>query len=222
MPMTSGDQLTLEKTPSYLVTAGVAERVHNMSADVRLLVVVRDPVTRALSDFTQAQLKHGGHRRADSKLSGTDTNRHRRRTFERRAFIDDEQSVVDTSWSAINIGLYETYLRRWFDVFPRRQIHFVHGERLVTNPAAQMAEVQAFLGLRPVITGRHFYFNATKGFPCLLRRSGTSGETVRCLGKSKGRAHPAVDGEVLKKLRDFYRPHNERLYSLTGMNFGWD
>ena len=215
--MTSRGQLTVEKTPSYLVTAGVAERVYNMSSDVRLLVVVRDPVTRALSHFTQAQSKRRRRRHhADTQLSGTA----RRSSFERRAFIDDERSKVDVSWPAINIGLYARHVRRWLELFPRRQIHFVHGERLVSDPAGQLADVQTFLGLSPLISQRHFYFNATKGFPCLLRTSRTS--SVHCLGKTKGRIHPAVDEDVLKKLRDFYRPYNAQFYALTGINFGWD
>jgi len=53
MPATYDGELTVEKTPSYFVTKCVASRVHNMSSDVRLVVVVRDPVTRAISDYTQ-------------------------------------------------------------------------------------------------------------------------------------------------------------------------
>jgi len=215
MPLTSGGQLTLEKTPNYFVAADVPQRIHNMSRYVRLLVVVRDPVTRALSDFTQAQSKR---RRRHSDLRHAE----RRSSFERRAFKDDDRHVVDTSWSAISIGLYDEHVRRWLDVFPRRQIHFVHGERLISDPAGQMLHVQTFLQLRPLVTQRHFYFNTTKGFPCLLRRSGTVNETVRCLGKTKGRLHPTVDDEALKRLRDFYRPHNEQFYALTGINLSWD
>jgi len=210
--MTSRGQLTLEKTPSYFVSSDVTERVHNMSGDVRLLVVVRDPVTRALSDFTQAQSKRRRRRH--------DTDR--RPSFERRAFLDDEHKKVDESWSAINIGLYERHVRRWLELFPRHRIHFVHGERLITDPAGQLSDVQKFLRLRPVITRRHFYFNSTKGFPCLVRRPETPAETVHCLGETKGRVHPTVDDEVLKKLHEFYRPHNHQFYALTGINFGWE
>jgi len=214
MPLTSRGQLTVEKTPSYLVSSGVAERLHNMSTDrdVRLLVVVRDPVTRALSDFTQSQFKRRRrhHREHD-----------RRWSFERRAFIDENRNVVDTSWPAINIGLYARHVRRWLELFPRHHIHFVHGEQLIADPAAQLTDVQTFLGLRPFFTQQHFYFNATKGFPCLLRRPGTADETVHCLGQTKGRVHPTVDGDALKKLHQFYRPHNAEFYALTGINFGW-
>ena len=53
MPATYNSELTVEKTPSYFVTKSVPARLHNMSSDVRLIVVVRDPVTRAVSDYTQ-------------------------------------------------------------------------------------------------------------------------------------------------------------------------
>jgi len=57
MPATTCGQLTVEKTPSYLVSGRVVERIFAMDPDVRLLVVVRDPVTRAVSDYTQAATK---------------------------------------------------------------------------------------------------------------------------------------------------------------------
>lgn len=58
MPFSSSSQLTIEKTPGYLVTPNAPLRVSNMSGgDVKLLLVVRDPVTRALSDYAQAASK---------------------------------------------------------------------------------------------------------------------------------------------------------------------
>lgn len=57
MPATTSGQLTVEKTPSYLVNGHVVERIFTMNPAVRLLVVVRDPVTRAVSDYTQAATK---------------------------------------------------------------------------------------------------------------------------------------------------------------------
>jgi len=208
MPLSGVGQLTVEKTPSYFVTPGAAQRVYNMSRDVRLLVVVRDPVTRALSHFTQAQsATRRRRRRADP------------RSFERRAFLDAARTAVDTSWPAISVGLYARHAASWLRQFPRSHVHFVHGDRLVTDPAAQLADVQAFLGLRPLVTRQHFHFNATKGFPC-VRTSARS--RPRCLGDTKGRVHPHVDADVLSRLRDFYRPHNEQFYAMTGVDFGWN
>jgi len=239
MPLSGVGQLTVEKTPSYFMTPGAAQRVYNMSRDVRLLVVVRDPVTRALSHFTQAQsATRRRRRRADPRsferrafldAQAQSTPRHRGhghghghvdpRSFERRAFLDAARTAVDTSWPAISVGLYARHAASWLRQFPRSHVHFVHGDRLVTDPAAQLADVQAFLGLRPLVTRQHFHFNATKGFPC-VRTSARS--RPRCLGDTKGRVHPHVDADVLSRLRDFYRPHNEQFYAMTGVDFGWN
>lgn len=53
MPKALDGQIVMEKTPRYFVTAETPERVHAMSRHVKLIVVVRDPVTRAISDYTQ-------------------------------------------------------------------------------------------------------------------------------------------------------------------------
>lgn len=44
----------MEKTPSYWVTRSAPRRVYAMNPAVKLLAVVRDPVTRAISDYTQS------------------------------------------------------------------------------------------------------------------------------------------------------------------------
>lgn len=53
MPPTLEGQITIEKTPSYFVMREVPQRVYQMNPAMKLLVVVRDPVTRAISDYTQ-------------------------------------------------------------------------------------------------------------------------------------------------------------------------
>ena len=68
-------------------------------------------------------------------------------------------------------------------------------------------------------TEKHFYFNSTKGFPCLLKSESRS--TPHCLGKTKGRIHPVIDEKAIERLNDFYRPFNEKFYQMTFINFGW-
>ncbi|XP_006791309.1 heparan sulfate glucosamine 3-O-sulfotransferase 3A1-like [Neolamprologus brichardi] len=53
MPKTLEGQITMEKTPSYFVTREAPARISAMSRNTKLIVVVRDPVTRAISDYTQ-------------------------------------------------------------------------------------------------------------------------------------------------------------------------
>ncbi|XP_066140510.1 heparan sulfate glucosamine 3-O-sulfotransferase 3A1 [Euwallacea fornicatus] len=203
MPPTLEGQLTIEKTPSYFITKEAARRVQMMNPSTKLLVVVRDPVTRAISDYTQAASKKPEMKR-----------------FEDLVFVNGTiGTIVDTSWGPIKLGLYYKYLTRWLKFFPLSQLLFISGERLILDPAIELKRVQNFLGLKRVVTEKHFYFNTTKGFPCLFKSEGHS--VPHCLGKTKGRSHPFVNPLVLQKLRDFYRPFNMRFYQMTGINFGW-
>ena len=126
---------------------------------------------------------------------------------------------IDSLWSPLWIGLYAQHLERWLAWFPRTQIHLVSGERLISDPAGEVGKVQDFLGLQRIVTDKHFYFNKTKGFPCLKKPEGSS--KPHCLGKTKGRTHASIDPEVLQRLRDFYKPHNQRFYQMAGQDFGW-
>jgi len=208
MPLTTVDQLTIEKSPSYFVTKTAPERVHQLDPAIKLIVVVRNPITRAISDYTQTASKRPGMP-----------------SFEHMAFTNSSGSPkmghanagVNTSWGAIRIGIYHRFVSRWLKFFPLQQIHFVNGERLITDPAEEIAAVEEFIGLRPTVKAEDFVLNTEKGFPCIKRTDGTT----HCLGKTKGRAHPKVSPDAITRLRTFYAPENERFYDLIGRDFGW-
>lgn len=65
-------------------------QVQLMNPSTKLLVVVRDPVTRAISDYTQAISK-----KKDMK------------SFEQLVFVNGTVgTIVDTSWGPIKLGIY--------------------------------------------------------------------------------------------------------------------
>ncbi|KAJ8253653.1 hypothetical protein COCON_G00202650 [Conger conger] len=136
------------------------------------------------------------------------------------AFKNRTLGLIDASWSALRIGIYALHLETWLQYFPLAQMHFVSGERLITDPAGELGRVQDFLGLKRIVTDKHFYFNKTKGFPCLKKPEDSS--TPRCLGKSKGRTHPSIDPDVICRLHKFYKPFNMMFYQMTGQNFEWE
>ncbi|KAM4024713.1 uncharacterized protein ACNLHF_025509 [Anomaloglossus baeobatrachus] len=203
MPRTVEGQITMEKTPSYFVTNEAPQRIHSMAKDTKLIMVVRNPVTRAISDYTQTLSKK-------PEIP----------TFEVLAFKNRTLGLIDASWSALRIGIYALHLESWMQYFPLSQILFVSGEHLISNPAEELAKVQDFLGLQRIITDKHFYFNKTKGFPCLKKPEDTG--APRCLGKSKGRTHPKIDPDVIQRLRKFYKPFNAMFYQMTGQDFQWE
>lgn len=202
MPETRKGELTMEKTPSYFVTKGIPERVYKMSKKTKLIIVFRDPVTRAISDYAQLV-----SRNPDAK------------PFEELVYVNNRTRIIDTSWTIVKIGVYAQHLTRWLEYFPLRQIHFVSGENLIKNPANEMKLIQEFLGLEQYITADNFTYNHTKGFPCYRRDVSTS--KWHCLNEEKGRQHPDISSSVKRHLEDFYRPFNIKLYSMIGQDFGW-
>lgn len=51
MEPSTTSQLTLEGSPSYFFTDKVPERVKAMNSSIKLLVILRDPVTRLISEY---------------------------------------------------------------------------------------------------------------------------------------------------------------------------
>lgn len=185
-----------------------------MNASVKLLLIVREPVTRAISDYTQL--------RTHAATASTLTNGTPRSIQQQQAARSFEELVIrpdgsiNESYRPVAISLYHTYMHRWLEVFSREQILIVNGDQLIEDPVPQLRRIENFLGLEPRIGRHNFYFNHTKGFYCL--RNETS---EKCLKESKGRRHPRVSPVVVTKLRRFFNEHNQRFYELVGEDLGW-
>ncbi|XP_033607717.1 heparan sulfate glucosamine 3-O-sulfotransferase 5 isoform X2 [Cryptotermes secundus] len=211
MPHSFRGQITIEKSPSYFVTPEVPERIRAMNASVKLLLIVREPVTRAISDYTQLR-SHAAT--ASSSTTSSSSQQNAQRSFEQLALRTD--GSVNLAYRPLAISLYHTFLLRWLEVFQRPQILIVNGDLLIEDPVPQLHRIENFLGLEPRIGRHNFYFNHTKGFFCLRNETAD-----KCLRESKGRRHPRVDPMVVTKLRRFFGEHNQRFYDLVGEDMGW-
>lgn len=206
MPKSQADDITIEKSPAYFVTDKVPERLHRMSSTVKLIVIVRDPTERAISDYVQVLFKNQGILPP----------------FEKFITKGKAEKVLRTSISTIQIGLYVEHLKRWLEYFPLSQFHFVSGEELTSSPAKELQAVEKFLNIEPFIKEEHFYINHTKRFPCFSSLvENKKKKNWGCLSESKGRTHPPIRDDIRKLLQDYYRPYNEEFYKLVGRNFHW-
>lgn len=208
MPYSIRGQITIEKSPSYFVTPEVPERIRAMNASVKLLLIVREPVTRAISDYTQLR----AHAATASTTSSTSAST--LRTFEHLAIFPN--GSVNEAYRPLAISVYHRFIHRWLEVFTRNQILIVNGDFLIEDPVPQLQRIEKFLGLEPKIGYHNFYFNETKGFFCL--RNDTAD---KCLRETKGRKHPRVDPMVITKLRKYFEEHNQKFYELVGEDLGW-
>ncbi|KAG8178026.1 hypothetical protein JTE90_015829 [Oedothorax gibbosus] len=203
MPYSFEGQITIEKSPAYFVTHLAPERMKKMDPDLKILLIVRDPVTRLISDY--AQLASNKARRTYSKRFGT---------FEQ--MVLNEDGSANLGYKAVRTGIYSLFFPRWLRTFGRKQIHIVDGDNLVADPYSEIVKIEEFLDIGHKVERGSFYFNETKGFFCV--RNATAD---KCLNDSKGRKHPTVSEDVLRTLRMFYAPHNRNFYRQAGVEFNW-
>jgi hypothetical protein len=185
--------ITGEATPDYLYDPAVPERVHGKLPDVRLIVLLRDPVARAYSQYQHSVDLGFEHlpfekaiREEPARLQGTElgvATNHARALLAHRHF------------SYLDRGIYHRHLSKWLEYFPRSQIMVVETERLAEDVHGIMREVFATLDLEPVDVGPMARLNV--------------------------RHYSPIPPSLEERLREFYRPHNEKLRELLGQAFRW-
>ncbi|OWF49380.1 heparan sulfate glucosamine 3-O-sulfotransferase 1-like [Mizuhopecten yessoensis] len=207
LPMAMQGQLTMEKTSNYFHNKKTVDRIYNMSSAVKLIVVVREPIERTVSDYLQRKLK---------KSENDDIEYPKFEDF----VIDQTTGEVDGSEKIIKPSIYYKHLLKWLKYFPLENLHFVDGGNLILNPYEEVKKVERFLGIPHCMTQDKFVFSSTKGFYCVKKNKGRREET-KCLPETKGRRHPLIDPVVMRKLKDFFRPWNEKFYRAIGRSFHW-
>ena len=200
LPSSKPSQIVVDKSPDYFQHTQSAKLIFKANNKTKLLLLLRDPVERLVSEYMQLVEKNPLLPPFEDWV------------------IDVRTGQVNTKHPSVMVGAYSQYLAHWLEVFPRNQIHIIESFNLRVNPVTEMNLTEKFLGLRPFLKAKDFYYNATRGFYCMrLRASGV----IQCLGKSKGRTHPAVREDVMEKLREFYYPYNLELNRLLNMKFPW-
>ncbi len=143
-PITIGDgpDMVGESSPSYLMNPLVPERVAALLPDVKLIVLLRNPVDRAVSHYN---LRRSGGRESQSTFEAALEQEAARvgPTNHRRPEIGGR---IDCYFEQ---GTYVTGLRRWLGYVDRSQMHIIDSGELFASPATTYRGVQDFLGVPP-------------------------------------------------------------------------
>lgn len=206
MPLSSRSQVTIEKSPSYFVSPQAPARIRNMSPRMKVILIVRNPLDRAVSDFTQLLRKTSGQRLLKS--------------FEEQLFLPSGK--INSKFSPLTVSLYDVHFQNWLDYFDLEQIHIVDGDALIKNPVSELEKVGDFLEVDSFFREDMFYFNATKGFYCWRKRDDRGHASPVCLGSAKGHAPPPLSNRTVQRLSEFFEPHNERFFAQIRRRFNWD
>lgn len=208
LPCSQEDQTTIERTPQYLYFKVTLRRVYAMNPNMKLLLIVKNPLDRTLSNFAMAKYRN---RVPESKK------------LEHAIFVRNSSGLfVRPDVKFIDKSRYAKYVTRWLKVFPRHQLHIIDGETFQRNPAQELAKIESFLGLKHYIEPKHFVYNSDSGFYCLnIPKYSSEDASLECLPKTKGREHPQLSKEGTALLREYFSKENKKFFNLVNTKFNW-
>jgi hypothetical protein len=121
-----------EATPDYLYSANSAEAIHQTLPNVRLIFILREPISRLVSWYRFAR-----------NMGELPPNM----TFD--AYVAIQRKNGDAfsdlrrhpAFYALQHGRYSLYLRRYFELFGEQSIHVLFCEELRRDPLAFMTSI---------------------------------------------------------------------------------
>ncbi len=216
--------ITGESTPNYLLALYVAARLRQTLPEVKLIVMLREPVARAYSHYSMNVRNSATAASEAAEVLGKEARVLNaqpidRATFERFVYdwvsrpnsaYDYPKDVCERKGSQgepkpyrdvkayLLRSLYVEQMRVWFDYFPREQFLILKSEDYFANPQHYLEEVvPAFLGIAPWKVDS-------------IKQS-----------SQEGASYPKIDPGLRDELKAVFKPYNQELYDLLGVDFGW-
>ena len=192
-PFRSDGRIAGEASPGYLFHPLAPERVKETVPDAKLIVLVRNPVERALSHYHH-EVALG--REPLSFEEAIEAEPERTRGEEER--LVREPGYFSHAWwdyTYVARGRYAEQLERWFAVLPREQLLVLAAEEMAAEPAQTYERVLEFVGASP---------HKLDSFPRIYEQS-----------------YDEMRPETRRRLEAEFAEPNARLYELLGRDLGW-
>ena len=186
--------ITGEATPRYLYHPHSPKRVFEILPNVKLIVLLRNPVDRSYSHY-QMEVSSGNEELTFEEAIEQEEDR-----------INDDMKKMeqDENYYSVNFyrksyitrGKYVQQLKRWLKFFPKDQILILKSEDLYSEPSKIYNQVLNFLNL-PL-------------------------HEIDSFKPHRMRKYTQIKPETRKKLEDYFKPYNRELYVLLNRDFGWE
>jgi Sulfotransferase domain len=187
------DPIVGEASPSYVFHPLAPERAAELVPDARLIVLVRNPVDRALSHYHHEVALGREPLPFEQALDDEET-----RMAGELERMRDPRYFSHAWWNFTYQarGRYAEQLERWLELFPHEQLLVIPSEDLLQRSRETYAHVLDFLGAPP---------HELAAYPRIFERE-----------------YPPMDPATRDRLRDHFAEPNRRLYELLGRDLGWE
>lgn len=189
-----GKAMTGEASPYYSFHPYAIARMSRDLQGAKLIMMVRDPVRRARSHF-----EHNVRKGIETLTFREAITSERERIECGLGKIMDDPNYYSSEYrdySYLARGLYADQLENIYKYYDRDDVLVVGSEEFFSNTVEVFWKVCDFVGL-------------DRSVPIDTKPKNT-GE------------YDESDSDLVKEMYRYYRPHNERLFSLVGRDFGWN
>jgi tetratricopeptide (TPR) repeat protein len=137
-PIPQGENFfTFEASPSYFDYREAPERLYSAFPQVKLIVLLRNPVDRAISHFYRLSSLNWEHRSLDRAINDE---------IERLA-QNPEYIIGEEPGNYLARGRYVEFIKNWLAFFPKAQLLILKSEDFYASAAATVNQVLEFLDL---------------------------------------------------------------------------
>jgi hypothetical protein len=183
-----------EAAPYYMFHPAAPERVGATLPDVRLIALLREPVSRAYSNYWDRVAT--GHEDLPTFEAAIDAEDERLRGVTAERLRDPAFYSYDHDHhSYLARGRYIEHLQPWLDGYGADRLLVLPAEQMFADPQRTFETVQCFLGL-PVTR--------------LVLRP-----------RNERRGYPAINPHTRARLTEYYEPYNRSLFDALGTQFAW-
>jgi hypothetical protein len=187
--------LTGEATPYYMFHPTAPERISQALPDVRIIVLLRNPVDRAYSHY-QHMVRAGRETLSFEEALEKEPERLNGEAEKIAADMYYPQAA-HIYYSYLARGRYIEQLPKLFSLFSPDRVLVLRSEDLYTSPRETFFQTLDFLKLPRWEPPRYEIF-----------KQGTYDKTL--------------DPKLRQRLAEYFRPYNRQLYDFLGRDFEWD
>lgn len=235
MPCVYNDQISMMKNPGYFPNALVPGRIYKSNKDIKLILMVRDPVQRFISHvwfnhplFTFVQLNKyidaNLYREQISPVNASvvkHTNKSRPGKLRLKTNFrkTQQRSISSEIRKLLQLSIYDEPYQRYLRYFNKDQILIIESGEFKNNPASVLFRIESFLNLPHRIPKDRIVYNTQKKYYCIKSLNGSH----VCYSQRRGRQYTKeIISSTQQKLQNYFHPHNEHFFSLIGKRFNWE
>jgi hypothetical protein len=186
---------TGEASPYYMFHPLAPQRIAEALPHVRIIVSLREPVSRAWSHH-QYETQQGFENRPFHEAIALEQERLRGEE-ERMTRSPGYESYAHRHHTYLQRGHYADQLRHLYRFFSPDQVLVLRSEALFTDTQQQLSRVWDHIGVSQI--------------------------SLAGLGRLKAtNSAPDIDPELRHQLMEYYRPWNDQLQELLGVEFAWN